>query len=214
MNIRIVHQLFEEKGINMIVTDTLLDEHLAPHESYYKLQFEEGKWKFIYVQWERKNGEEKVLKEFDDEKVASRFFYLHRLRSYYLLQYIFPFKQDENNEDINVSDPKFNFSNLKEALRRLKIPEEYYSLNGELKEHSMVLEKVNEEECKVKFIGESYKVISETMTLENWEAYDEVYKGAYYIYLLDQECQDLIDRKIIDRRFSDEEYRSLFTPGI
>lgn len=212
MNIKVVHQLLEEKGRKMVVTDTSLQENSGPWESYYKLQFEEGKWKFIFVQWERKNGEEKVLKVFNDEEIASREYFLFILKSYYFYEYIRPFRQ--RNEDINVSGPEFNIKNLKEALRRLKIPKEYYSLDGELKEHSMVLEKVNDKKSKAVFIGENYKDIGETLVLENWEVYSCIYQWAYYTYLLDKECKSLIDKNIIDIKFTDAEYFHFFFPGI
>lgn len=104
--------------------------------------------------------------------------------------------------------------NLKEALLRLGIPDDYYSLDGQLKEHSIVLEKVNEHESKVKFIGNHCKLISESLNLENWKANVAMYHRVYYLFLLDQECQRLIEKKIINERFTDEDYYMFLYPRI
>ncbi|MEI3604980.1 hypothetical protein SPD48_04690 [Pseudogracilibacillus sp. SE30717A] len=212
MNIKLIHELLTDKNIKMIATNTSIEEDPGEWDNHYKLQLQNGKWEFIFVRWEKSDGEEKVLKFFDDEETASKFFYLHRLNSYYLWQYIFPF--EENNEDIHIGTPKFNFINLKRALKRLGIPEKYYSIHGELKEHSLLLEKTNEHESKVKFIGDNYKVISESSILENWLAYVAMYQQAYLVFLLDQECQKLIKDKVIDQRFNDEEYSIFLSPGV
>ncbi|MEI3614499.1 hypothetical protein [Pseudogracilibacillus sp. SO30301A] len=212
MNITLIHRLLTGKNIKIIATDTSLQEDLGPWENHYKLRFKDGKWEFVFVQWEKSDGREKVLKYFDNEETASKFFYLYQLKKHYFYQYIRPFTQ--RNEDINVGTRQFNFENLKEALERLDIPGDYYSLHGELKKHSIVLEKINERESKVKIIWDNNEVIRETLILENWEAYDEFYKMTYYIHLLSHECQRLIEEKIIHKRFTNEEYSIFLSPGV
>lgn len=212
MNIRLIHKLLLNKNIKTIASDTSIEEDQGPWENHYKLRLKEEKWEFVFVEWEKSDGREKVLKVFDDEQTASKFFYLYQLHYYYLDHYLLPFAQ--KNKDINVRTRQFNFDNLQESLYRLGIPSEYYNLDGNLKEHCIVLDKVNDRESKVKIIGDNYEVISESLILENWEAYDEIYRVSYYIYLLDQECKRLIDEKVIDKRFTNEEYSMFLFPGV
>ena len=212
MNIRLIHKLLLNKNIKTIASDTSIEEDQGPWENHYKLRLKEEKWEFVFVEWEKSDGREKVLKVFDDEQTASKFFYLYQLHYYYLDHYLLPFAQ--KNKDINVRTRQFNFDNLQEALYRLGIPSEYYSLDGNLKEHCIVLDKVNNRESKVKFIGKNYKMISESLFLENWLAHLAVYQRAYSLFLLDQEWQRLIDEKVITHRFSDEEYYIFLSPGV
>lgn len=212
MNIKLVHQLLADKNIKTTVTDTSIEESLEPWENRYKLQLKEEKWIFMFVKWEKSDGKEEILKVFNDEETASKFYYFHRLHSYCFWKYVLPF--EENNADINIGEPQFNLVNLKEAFQILGISEDYYSLEGKLKEHSIVLERVNEHKSKVKFIGENCKVISESLDVENWNANTVVYQRVYYLFLLDQECNRLIEAGIIDKRFTDEEYYTFLSPGV
>lgn len=211
MNIQVIHRLLTDKNIKIIATNTSLEEDPGPWENHYKLRFKDGKWAFLFVQWEKSDGREQVLKYFDDEETASKFFYLYQLKKYYFYQYIRPFTQ--RNEDINVGTRQFNLENLKEALQRLGIPGEYYSLHGKSKKNSVVLKKVNDHESKVKIIWNNNEVIRETLILENWEAYDEFYQMTHYVHLLSHECQKLIKEKIINKRFTNEEYSIFLSPG-
>lgn len=205
-----VHQLLQEKSIKTIITDESIEEYGEQGENIYKLHYKDNKWVFLFVQWEKKNGKENVLKVFDDKETAIKYFYFYKLNDYYFAQYIRLFKS--NNRDLNVGRPEFNYENLKFALRRAAIPERYYSLNGKLKEHSIILEQVDDWNSKVEFIGKNRRVYSETLVLENWDIYSELFKNAYFLYLLDQECERLIERGIIHKRFTDEEYDSVLYP--
>lgn len=212
MDIRLIHDLLLKKNIRTIVSDTSIEEDQGPWENYYKLRLKEDKWEFVFVEWEKSDGREKVLKIFDDEQTASKFFYLYQLHYYYLDNYLLPFAQ--KNKDINVRTRQFNFKNLQEALHRLGIPSEYYSLDGKLKEHCIVLDKVNDQEGKVKFIGKNNKIISESLVLENWLAHLAVYQRVYSLFLLDQEWQRLLDEKVIAHGLTDEEYYMFLSPGV
>lgn len=205
MNIKQVTRLLNDEGIPTILKSNSIEQDRDQGESYYKLQLETNKWELLFVQREnRSSGGEKVLKTFDDESSASKYYYLSTLSSFYFRKHIQPFEL--KNEDINIGWTEFTFDNLEEALLRLNFDDKYYSLRGGLKRHSAFLEKVSEKESKVKFIGDKYDVVFETTLLDNWNAYYVLYKYAYYLYLLDNHCNYLIERKEINERFTDEEY--------
>src|SRR5699024_11274469 len=127
-----------------------------------KLNDETGKWEFIYVPHERRSfGGEEIEKSFNDEVGASNYYYLRQLSSYYYFKYIQPFEL--KNKDINFGMPDSTLKELKEAFTRLNINTSYYSFNGKVKEHSMLLERVNKEESKVYFMGQNGKEILATM---------------------------------------------------
>src|SRR5690625_4708258 len=188
MNIKQVARLLNDIGVETVATDTSLGPNIGYGVNYYmlKLNNETGKWKFFFMQRERQNsGGENLIKSFGDKAEAIKYYYLHQLSTYFFFKYIQPFEL--KNKDINMGWPSFNLENLKEALKRLDVDPSYYSLNGKVKEHSMLLEKVNKEESKVYFMGKSGKEVLATLVLENWQAYSNMYKSVYFLYLLDQQ---------------------------
>src|SRR5699024_12554806 len=101
------------------------------------------------------------------------------LSSFFFRNYIRPFKRD--NKDIFKGIRNFTLNKLKEAFRRLDIPSEYYSLDGTIKNHSLVLQKTNEEEGKGLFINNNGTTLRESMVLKNWEVYNNMYESGYKI---------------------------------
>src|SRR5690625_214779 len=208
MNIKQVARLLNDIGVETVATNTSLRPEIDYGVNYYmlKLNDETGKWEFIYVPHERRNfGGEEIEKSFNDEAGACKYYYLIKLRSYFFYKYIRPFRSE--NKDINIGRPGSELKDLKEILRRLNIKTSYYSLNGKIREHSMFLETINNEESKVYFMGRGGKEVDATLVLDNWEAYSEMYRTVYYLYLLDQYYADLIKNKEIGDIFTDEDYK-------
>ncbi|MEI3613626.1 hypothetical protein [Pseudogracilibacillus sp. SO30301A] len=109
--------------------------------------------------------------------------------------------------------PEFSLEVLKETLLRLGISSKYYNLNGNMKNHSIILERINDTESKVKLIGKEGEVLGETMKLENGEAYNAMYHDLYKFYLLNQYCQKLIATNEIDQPFTDDDYKMFLFPS-
>ncbi len=110
------------------------------------------------------------------------------------------------NEDLNIDEPYFTLENLIRALSRLNIDSNYYSLTGEIKEHSIYLDVINENESRVKFFGENCKEIFASMVLENHETYRTLYQYVYYLYLLDKKSEEFFENEEINRKFTDEDF--------
>src|SRR5690625_3357016 len=188
MNIKQVARLLHDIDRPMIITQTTLEPDVDYGVNYYMLKInnETGKWEFFFMQRERQNsGGENLIKSFGDKAEAIKYYYLHQLSTYFFFKYIQPFELE--NKDINMGWPSFNLENLKEAFKRLNMDLSYYSLDGKVKEHSMLLEKVNKEESKVYFMGKSKKVVNASLAQENWQIYSAMYKSVYFLYLLDQQ---------------------------
>ena len=180
--------------------------------NYYKLRLNKSKnkWEFLYVPHERRSsGGEEVEKSYADESSASKYYYLMELRSYFRNYYVYPFQL--SNKEVNIGEFNFTFENLKEALRILNINKKYYSFDGKVKECSMFLETINNEESKVYFFGRKGKEVNASLILENWLAYSYMYRSVYYLYLLDQHYADLIKNKEIGHIFTDEDYKTVLT---
>jgi len=212
MNIKQVARLLNDIGVETVATDTSLRPKIDYGVNYYmlKLNDETGKWDFIYVPHERRSfGGEEIEKSFEDEASASKYYYLIQLESYFYYKYIQPFEL--KNKDINFGMPDSTLKELKEAFRRLDMDPSYYSFDGEVKEHSMFLETINNEESKVCFIGENGEIVNTSLVLENWEAYDHMYQTVYYLYLLDQHYANLLKNKEIGHKFTDEDYQTVMT---
>src|SRR5690625_2178690 len=212
MNIKQVARLLNDIGVETVATDTSLRPEIDYGVNYYmlKLNNETGKWEFIYVPHERRSfGGEEIEKSFNDEAGASKYYYLRQLSSYYYFKYIQPFEL--KNKDVNFGMPDSTLKELKEAFRRLNVDPSYYSLDGKVKEHSMFLETINNEESKVYFIGENGEIVNTSLVLENWEAYDHMYQTVYYLYLLDQHYANLLKNKEIAHKFTDEDYQTVMT---
>src|SRR5690625_1085352 len=207
MNIKQVARLLNDIGVETIATDTSLIPEIDYGVNYYmlKLNNETGKWEFFFMQRERQNsGGENLIKSFGDKAEAIKYYYLHQLSTYFFFKYIQPFEL--KNKDINMGWPSFNLENLKEAFKRLDMDPSYYSLDGKVKEHSMFLETINNEESKVYFMGTNGKEVDATLVIENWEAYSYMYQSVYSLYLFDKHCADLIKNKKIGDIFTDEDY--------
>ena len=212
MNIKQVTRLLNDIGVETVATDTSFGPDVDYGVNYYmlKLNNETGKWEFIYVPHERRSfGGEEIEKSFNDEAGASKYYYLRQLSSYYYSKYIQPFEL--KNKDINFGMPGSTLKELKEAFRRLNINTSYYSFDGKVKERSMFLETINNEESKLYFIGKNEKVVNASLTQENWLIYSAMYRSVYYLYLLDQHYADLLKNKEIGHIFTDEDYKTLFT---
>ena len=212
MNLKQVVRLLNDIGVETVATDTSLRPEIDYDVNYYKLMFNNGnnKWEFFFMQRERQNsGGENLIKSFGDKAEAIKYYYLFQLHSYFFNHYVHPFKF--NNKDINMGRPSFNLENLKEAFKRLDMDPSYYSFDGEVKEHSMFLETINNEESKVCFIGENGEIVNTSLVLENWEAYDHMYQTVYYLYLLDQHYANLLKNKEIGHKFTDEDYQTVMT---
>src|SRR5690625_5478768 len=210
MNIKQVARLLNDIGVETIATDTSLIPEIDYGVNYYmlKLNNETGKWEFFFMQRERQNsGGENLIKSFGDKAEAIKYYYLHQLSTYFFFKYIQPFEL--KNKDINMGWPSFNLENLKEAFKRLDMDPSYYSLDGKIKEHSILFEKVNKEESKLYYIGQNKKVVNASLAQENWLIYSAMYQRVYYLYLLDQHYADLIRNKEVDHIFTDEDYKIL-----
>src|SRR5690625_4217281 len=210
MNIKQVARLLNDIGVETVATDTSLGPDIDYDVNYYvlKLNNETGKWEFLFMQRERQNsGGENLIKSFADKAEAIKYYYLFQLHSYFFNHYVHPFKF--NNKDINMGGPSFNLENLKEAFKRLDMDPSYYSLDGKVKKHSMLLEKVNKEESKVYFMGKKGQEVLATLVLENWQAYSNMYRSVYFLYLFDKHYEDLLEKEEIGHIFTAEDYKIL-----
>jgi len=212
MNIKQVTRLLNDIGVETVATDTSFGPDVDYGVNYYmlKLNNETGKWEFIYVPHERRSfGGEEIEKSFNDEAGASKYYYLRQLSSYYYSKYIQPFEL--KNKDINFGMPGSTLKELKEAFRRLNINTSYYSFDGKVKERSMFLETINNEESKVYFMGKDGAIINTSLVLEDWEAYDYMYQSVYSLYLFDKHYANLIKNKEIGHIFTDGDYKTVLT---
>ncbi|AAK79987.1 hypothetical protein BJV85_001849 [Clostridium acetobutylicum] len=205
MNINQVARLLNKVNIKTISGENFIEEYHEQGENYYKVEKKDREWFFSFVKGERKTEEEEEIKEtFDNEQDASKYYYLIELSKRYHNKYIYKFQM--NNEDINIGEYECSLNNLKGAFERIGVKDIYYNFNNFIKEHSICLEKIDNETSRVKFIGNYNKVIIQTLKLENWLAYYTMYRRVYALFLLDKHCELLIKAGEIDKTFTDEEY--------
>ncbi len=209
MDIKLTAQLLDEENITSVITNTSIEEDRKQDENFHKLLNNNGTWEFYFVACERNSeGIPEKLKEFFDEDNACKYYYLFILSKYYFRKYIYSF--EKNNRDINIGLPTFKLDNLKEALVRMKIGEQYYNINGKGKNHSIQLISVNDQESRVEFIGEQGLTVFSTEVMEDWLAYYAMFKYVYYLGLLDQKREDLV-KKNIDLNLTDQDYYEFMT---
>lgn len=212
MNIKQVARLLNDVGVKTLATDVFLKPDVDYGVNYYQLMInkDNNKWEFLYVPREkRSSGGEEIIKTFDDEASASKYYYLTELHSYYRNYYVYPFQL--GNKEINIGKSNFTLKNLNEAFWRLNISKKYYSFDEKIKEYSMFLEKINKDESKVHFLGRGGKKVNSSLVLENWLAYYSMYRLVYTLYLFDKHYADLIKNKEIAHIFTDEDYKTLLT---
>lgn len=211
MNIKKIYQLLTDLGISTIATDTSLEPDAGQGENIYKLRKKHDAWEFVYIQYEKQDGKEDIKTTFKEEHIASKFYFLYELNSCFFRNYTQPFKM--KNQDIFKGIRKVTLNKLTEAFRRLDIPNQYYSLDGTMKNHSFVLEEITEKKSKVKFINKDGSTLEETMVLENWLAYNSMYQDVYKLYLFDKYYQSLIENDEVQHQLTDEDYKMFLSPA-
>jgi len=211
LNIQRVYELLTDIGISTIATETSLEPDVEQGENVYKLREQNGIWEFLHVQYEKQDGKEEIKTTFNKESTATRFYFFFQLSSYFFNTYTYLFERKE--KELNIGEPNFTIENLKEAFHRLNIPSRYYSLDGTIKNHCFILDKVNEKESREKFVNINGVILDETMVLENWLTYSFMYQDVYKLYLLDQYYEKLIENGEIQHELTDEDYKMYLSPA-
>lgn len=211
MEIKQAYSLLTNLGVPTAATDISIEERAGQGENIYRLRKREDVWEFLFVRYEKSDGEEKLQATFYDRDTAVKFYFLYELSSYFSRNYTQPFKT--KNEDIFKGIRNFSLNKLKEAFHRLDIPNEYYSLDGNVKNHCFVLEKINECKSKINFFNINGIVLVETMVLDNWSAYSSMYQDVYMLYLLDHYYQKLTENGKIQHKLTDEDYKMFLNPA-
>src|SRR5690625_7454008 len=89
MDIQQVARLLNNIGVETIATDTSLGPEVDYDVNYYKLRLNNNKWEFLFMQRERQNsGGENLIKSFEYEAEAIKYYYIFQLYSYVFKNYI------------------------------------------------------------------------------------------------------------------------------
>src|SRR5690625_5318660 len=94
MNIKQVARLLNDVGVKTLATDDFLKPDVDYGVNYYQLMInkDNNKWEFLYVPREkRSSGGEEIIKNFDDEASASKYYYLNEVHSYFINSYVYIF---------------------------------------------------------------------------------------------------------------------------
>lgn|GEM_PF-3568942 len=206
MRLEQVVELLQEVGFKIAVEDNLIyhDERKGtnlPLENYYALIKDGDKWNFCFVVQERRNEPEiTVEKSFSIEEEALNHFFLHRLKRYYMDNYVLPHRRKLSGKK------NWNENALVEAMKGLDIPITYLSTENEMNENSIYVTNTNGEWLS-SFIGKDKNVIATAANGtkdENW-FFELRLNQIYPLYLLDHYTAELIKKNILNHPYTDIE---------
>ncbi|APC47322.1 hypothetical protein [Virgibacillus halodenitrificans] len=189
--------ILNKVGKEVILSGDKLIEKSGQGENYYQVQKTEKNWEYSLIYSERKDApKKKVIKKFSNEEIAVKYFFLKQLSSHYYLNFVLPTSKNEVD---------FTKEIVKQKVSVLGIPSSYYDFKDKRKPSSIQVEKNNENNLIVQFIGNDQQIHLETLPLEIEEGYEVMYERIYLLYLLKTLEKELMNSNVLSSNFTDED---------
>lgn len=196
--------LLAEKNItvveeaNKIYIDPRKD-HSIPLENHYGISLEQGRWSYCLYKLERKNTTEiEILKQFENRELAENYLFFKELNNYFLFETVIP----NRNYDID----NWTIDTVEKDMVRLNIPLSYFSYKDHIKSNSIYFFEENDLWYHG-YIDNNSKLIFQTengLADSDWVL--SLYANVVYVlYLFDLYTKELLERKIINSAFTDDE---------
>lgn len=213
MRIEQVIDLLAEKGITIVKKDNIIyhDERVdtnIPLGNYYGIIYEEDKYKYCFVQQERKNIPQiSIVKVFNREDEALTFFFLNRLKSYYVNTFVIPSRDYSiENWDINM---------VLNIMKKNNIPLKYLSYDNIKHDNSIIYYMMNNEWYRG-YIGKYGQMVAKN--IKGQESKNRFFKlslnDLYPLYLLDVYEEELLNKGRISHPFSDVDIANFIGYGM
>ncbi|MBM7605182.1 hypothetical protein JOC75_003205 [Metabacillus crassostreae] len=205
MNIIQVAKLLNRVGKLVETKDGYLKEKEFYSENYYQLSEVDGVWEFGLVMIERTNNPKmRKLKEFSTETEGAKYFFLDRLSSFFFSEKVRPFMMAHDELDIGGSN--FDIDMLFKTMSLLSIPSSLLiKAKQKVKQRSIQLERVDETNYIVSFIGEKGEIIHSTIPINDHRALFIAFKKVYMLHLYEQEVTKLLEDEEIINDFSEND---------
>ncbi|MGC6175850.1 hypothetical protein [Lacrimispora sp. 38-1] len=199
MDINEAIYLLEEVNIHIIDDGNAIYHDISfgenfPLENYYAIRLnEQDKWEYCFVQKERRNVPEyKTVKVFKNKEDALKYFYLDRLRDYFMQNFIQ--KRIDFNENWNI-----DFLLL--LIEKHEIPKDYFSY-GFIENRNSILYYNEKEKHYNAFIGSNGDTVCTSPELENEKtALISTFKRINLLYFLDKFIEE--KQKELEKYFTD-----------
>src|SRR5699024_12424472 len=81
LEIKQAYSLLTNLGVPTAATDISIEERAGQGENIYRLRKREDVWEFLFVRYEKRDGEEKLQATFYDKDTALKFHLLYELIS-------------------------------------------------------------------------------------------------------------------------------------
>ncbi|WP_226668930.1 hypothetical protein [Metabacillus litoralis] len=205
MNIIQVAKLLNRVGKLVEIKDGYLKENEFYSENYYQLKEVDGVWKFGLVMIERTyNPIIRKEKEFSTETEGAKYFFLDRLSSFFFLEKVRPFMME--HDELDIGGANFDIDMLFKTMSLLSIPSTLLIIaKQKVKQRSIQLERVDETNYIVSFIGEKGDNIHSTIPINYHRALFIAFKKVYMLHLFEEEVIKLLEDEEIINDFSEND---------
>lgn len=207
MKIEQVVELLQKIGVEISVSKKLdtLEKTRNIDENYYKLVKKNNQWAYVFVESEKTtNTLETIERKFNNENEALTFFYLLELSVFFKNKYIYPFESKHENifEDIY----KLDDIKIENMFQKINIPKEFYDFKNVKSGRRIAFNTIQSDASQIIFFSKEGKILFQSIEMENWESYWLMFRSVYLLYLVESYANSLLEMKLIDRLFTDEEY--------
>ncbi|SEO11424.1 hypothetical protein SAMN04488134_1043 [Amphibacillus marinus] len=204
-----IQNLLAEKNIKMIVSNKriYIDDRSAqsvPLENHYGISREiskddtELKWSYCFYFRERRNTEEiRILKQFNTKEKALNYLFFKEISRYFMSEFIIPSRSYEIEH--------WTFEKVRRDMERLNIPAQYLSDETKVVPNSIIYQQKNNL-WYTGFINDKKEKIYESPNGNgDSEWFFSLYGNDIYLFFLfDKYTEELLDRNIIEKAFSDQ----------
>lgn len=196
--------LLNELDIHIVEEDSIIYHDNSYHENFplenhYAIRVNENNyWEICFVQLERRNSPEyKQIKEFDSKDEALVYFFLDRLRDYFII--------NEVRKNIDFKTRNWSQELLSLKLEDCNIPQDYLSYENSIKKYSLKCFEVDGNWFNA-FIDGQKKILVTSPPLENKDiAFVSTFKRISLLYLFLKYIEKDIVKQNLSRPFTDIE---------
>lgn len=204
MNINKMKILLSELNIHIIEEETIIYHDISynsgfPLENHYGIRLNEKQyWEFCFVQLERRSiPEYKKIKEFNNKEDALIYFFLDRLRDYFLT--------NEVNLNMDFEIENWTTSILLTKLKSCNIPQCYLSYGDLLNKYSIKCFETDGSWYNA-IIGGNKEILVISPPLEDRNtAFLSTFRRIYLLFLFNKYVKNDKVIQVLDRKFTDVE---------
>lgn len=202
MDIKQVADMLIEEGKKITYRNNMIKEYISYPSNYLQLEKKGEEWFLCEVIHERKTiPDVECLGKFSKESIASKYFLLNQLSSFYHLQYIFP---SEDHTTFSKVREKNSIKDLEKSMNLIKIPSKYISYN-KLQNNSIYMHKFDGGWHNSFIDSQGNLVATSAVPVSEGECIIRTFRKVYQLFLLDKFTEKNLQKGKMETEFNNNE---------